>query len=335
MKCISTLPGGLVISLDYELMWGMIDLPNASVYGRTNVVNVQRVICEMLNMFEKYQVKATFATVGMLMCNGMEELNEIAPTQTPSYSKEGLTPYGNYQEYVLNAEPCLFFAPISIDQLKQSPLVEIGTHTFCHYYCWEEGQNIEQFEADLKAAIRIAKHKEIELKSIVFPRNNVNEDYLSICYKNGIISYRGNAVNFFGKNKSNTQFRLRRFCRWLDTYLPIVGYTTYKYDNLYVKDGTPINIPASRFFRPYNRYLSIIEPLRLARIKNEMKHAARNMEMYHLWWHPHNFGANMKENLDNLESVLKYFSYCREKYGMQSYTMNELSEILIKKYGKQ
>ena len=69
-------------------------------------------------------------------------------------------------------------------------------------------------------------------------------------------------------------------------------------------------------------------------LKKEMEKAAKCGEMYHLWWHPHNFGANIEDNLKNLENVLKYFSYCREKYGMKTYTMNELSEILIKKYGK-
>ena len=32
---------------------------------------------------------------------------------------------------------------------------EISTHTFSHYYCLEDGQTAEQFEADLKASLKV------------------------------------------------------------------------------------------------------------------------------------------------------------------------------------
>ena len=288
----------------------------------------------MLKLFEKYQVKATFATVGLLMCQDVDEVLLMKPKLTPSYTKKGLNPYGTYLESVRKAKPSLYFAPETVELLKGSKLIEIGTHTFCHYYCWEEGQSVEEFEADMQTAVEIADRRNLKIKSIVFPRNNVNENYLSICRKYGITSYRGNALNFFGEKKSRLQFVFRRICRLLDTYLPITNQSSYKYDELNVSKGQPINIPASRFFRPYSPRLRMLEPIRISRIKKEMEKAAKCGEMYHLWWHPHNFGANIEDNLKNLENVLKYFSYCREKYGMKTYTMNELSEILIKKYGK-
>ena len=323
-----------IISLDYELMWGMMDLPNAGLYGHTNVENVHKAISEMLRLFEKYQVKVTFATVGLLMCQDVKEVIALAPKLTPSYTKAGLNPYGTYLDYVKNQKQSLYFAPETIELLKNSKLIEIGTHTFCHYYCWETGQSIDEFEADIKTAVEFADKKNITIKSIVFPRNNVNEDYLSICYKYGITSYRGNAQKFFGESKSRFRFIFRRICRLLDTYIPITHQNSYKDDSLKVNPGQPINIPARRFFRPYNSKLRVLEPLRIFRIKKEMEKAAKANEMYHLWWHPHNFGANMQDNLKNLEKVLLIFSRCRDKYGMQSYTMNELSEILIKNYGK-
>lgn len=326
--------GSFIISLDYELMWGMLDLQNAKQYGQTNVIYVHEIINQMLKLFEKYQVKATFATVGLLMCNDVEEVIDIAPKLTPSYTKVGLTPYGTYLDHVKNEDQSLYFAPETIELLKDSKLIEIATHTFCHYYCWEEGQSIEEFEADIKAAIEIASRRNLRLKSIVFPRNNVNEEYLSVCYKYGITSYRGNALNFFGERKSNIKLMYRRICRLLDTYIPITNKASYRYDELNVIKDKSVNLPASRFFRPFSPRLSMLEPLRIKRIKKEMEKAAKQGEMYHLWWHPHNFGANKEENFENLENVLKHYSYCREKYNMQTYTMNELSEILIKEYGK-
>lgn len=54
----------------------------------------------------------------------------------------------------------------------------MGTHTFCHYYCWAKGQTPEQFDADLSQACKIAAKQGLILKSIVFPRNEVDEESL-------------------------------------------------------------------------------------------------------------------------------------------------------------
>ena len=85
-----------------------------------------------------------------------------------------------------------------------------------------------------------------------------------------------------------------------------------------------LNIPASRMLRPYSKKLRLLEPLRLSRIKKELKYAAKHNEIYHIWWHPHNFGANMDKNMAILEEVLKCYSDCQKKYGMTSLTMNEV-----------
>ena len=69
--------------------------------------------------------------------------------------------------------------------------------------------------------------------------------------------------------------------------------------------------------------LRFLEPLRLRRIKKEMLHAAKHHELYHLWWHPHNFGANIEQNFMFLEEVLKSYKRCHDDYGMQAMTMSD------------
>lgn len=321
--------GSFVISLDYELMWGLIDLPSAKKYGESNVCHVESVIQSMVALFEKYDVKATFATVGMLMCKDKTELFKYVPELRPQYVNKSLSPYNGYIDGIGAEDFNIHFAPKSLELLKSSNVVEIGTHTFCHYYCWEDGQNISQFEEDIKTAVAVAKAKGIELKSIVFPRNNVNNKYLEICYNYGIKTYRGNALRFFDKSTNRFRNNYNRICRLLDAYLPISGRNSYAFDINKHKVGTPINIPASRFLRPYDKRLSIIEPLKIKRITNEMKYAAKHGQIYHLWWHPHNFGADISKNLAILETILKCYQYCHQQYGMQSNTMSEFSEKYI------
>lgn len=60
--------GSLVISLDYELMWGVRDLFTPEDYGQSNVKQVGEVISRLLQLFDKYDIHATFATVGLIFC---------------------------------------------------------------------------------------------------------------------------------------------------------------------------------------------------------------------------------------------------------------------------
>ena len=60
-----------------------------------------------------------------------------------------------------------------------------------------------------------------------------------------------------------------------------------------------------------------------------MERAAMKNEVYHLWWHPHNFGINLKENLGFLEAVLKHYKVLHKEIGMQSRNMKEsMNEML-------
>ena len=65
----------------------------------------------------------------------------------------------------------------------------------------------------------------------------------------------------------------------------------------------------------------------LKRIKNEMLLAAKQDYDYHLWWHPHNFGVNTKENIKNLANILSYYNHLREKYGMKSSKISDISSL--------
>ena len=97
----------------------------------------------------------------------------------------------------------------------------------------------------------------------------------------------------------------------------------------------PVNIPSSRFLRPYYSKLQFLDWLRLRRIKKSMTHAAKNNLMYHLWWHPHNFGINQLENFSFLEEILVHYRYLNEKYSFTSCTMTELAKEIIEGQGNK
>ena len=319
--------GTFLISLDYELMWGMFDVVSKEDYGRTNVSNVPMVIDKLLALFRKYDVHATFATVGMLMYENKEKLVEDLPSIRPSYINTTCSAYNGTIEGIKHDEEIQFFQPQVVQKLKNADGIEVGTHTYCHYYCWENGQTIEQFDVDINKACEVAERNGIVLKSIIFPRNQVSTEHLKVCAKYGITSYRGNALKYFNEPKNRWEGIKNRICRLFDAYLNIGGVTSVPYSEIDLSE-IPVNLRASRLLRPYSQKLAILDGIRLNRMKKEILHAAQNGEMYHIWWHPHNFGANMEQNLAFLEELLKFYSECRHTYGMNSFTMNEMVEYL-------
>lgn len=321
--------GSLVISLDFEMMWGCHDWSTVDKYGRSNIHNVRAVICQIIELFNKYEVCATFATVGLIFCDNKDDAISMIPSQLPSYINQNKSPFKKgFIDGIRKEDEYLFFAPDVIRLLKKHPNIEIGSHTFSHYFCWEPGQTKAQFESDLIRSKEVVEKEQVELKSIVFPRNQISKNYLEICANHGVLAYRGNAQKFYGHTKSLWKWGYNKVSRLLDAYINWGGNTTIPYSTIDCNER-PLNIPASRMLRPYIKKLSMLESIRLRRIKREMIYAAKHHALYHLWWHPHNFGADMEQNLAFLEEVLKCYQTCHEQYGMQSFTMKGFYNKLI------
>jgi hypothetical protein len=67
-----------------------------------------------------------------------------------------------------------------------------------------------------------------------------------------------------------------------------------------------------------------LESARLSRIRRTLRFAALQGRIFHLWWHPHNFGLHPEENLRFLRGVLTEFAHCRQRYGMRSLSMADV-----------
>ncbi|RYF85010.1 MAG: polysaccharide deacetylase, partial [Chitinophagaceae bacterium] len=271
-------------------------------------------------------IHATFATVGFLFCNDKKELLGSLPTVLPDYTKIKYSPYaGNYLDQLGTSEQedIYHYGHSLIQLIKQHPQHEIGTHTFSHYYCLE-GASLESFEADLICAKKVATENGIEIKSIVFPRNQYSNLHIALCKKHGMTSYRGNEVaNIYQPRKNNDLSLKLRMVRLLDSYFNLTGHNTHE---VFKQDRDEIaNIPSSAFLRPYSKKTNLLRPLQLRRIKNSLLHAAKNGKTYHLWWHPHNFGSHLEENLDLLRQILAYYQELHQQYGLSSCTMTEIA----------
>ncbi|MEX0636302.1 MAG: hypothetical protein WD135_05995 [Ferruginibacter sp.] len=265
-----------------------------------------------------------------------DELLNHLPEQMPAYDNPNLSPYGNYLEMMVGCnhedDPYHFGWPL-LKMINESKGQEIATHTFSHYYCLEEGQTLNDFKGDLHSAINIAKSRGIKIETIIFPRNQVNEQYFDCCIEAGINCFRNNELSWIYKARRYKGESLsRRFIRLADAYLKLTG--NHCYTDSYMASSFPYNIPSSRFLRPFSSKLKWLDWLRLKRITSSMTYAAKNNLTYHLWWHPHNFGINQDENFAFLDKILNHYQSLHKKYGFISCNMSELSQRLKDSYGK-
>jgi peptidoglycan/xylan/chitin deacetylase (PgdA/CDA1 family) len=320
--------GILLISLDFELAWGIHDTLSLDSY-RENLLGVRRVIPELLRLFSEYDISATWATVGFLFFATRDELLAGLPVERPQYADARLSSYRLLETLGADErDDPLHYGASLIDLIRSHPKQEIGSHTFSHYYCLEPGQTAASFRADLQAAIAAAHKRSVRLESLVFPKNQLNPGYLGICRELGMRAIRGTPPSWIHRP---TQSALGRAVRLADTYVNLSGRNCYATSA--VARDLPLDLPASRFLRPCSKRLRMLEGLRLRRIRSELSYAARRKQVYHLWWHPHNFGANTDANLAFLTLLLDHFARLRDAFGMESLNMGGLARRLLSEAG--
>lgn len=318
--------GHLVISLDFELLWGIFDKVNYLEKERY-FENTRKVIPEILRLFSEYGISCTWATVGMLFHETWGEWEKNIPNSRPGYKRSTLSAY-EYGGKLKNQKGTekLVFAKELVQKINETPGQEIGTHTYSHYYCLENGQTLETFKLDLEKSIELAKKMGIEMKSLVFPRNQFNEAYLKICVEQGIESVRSNPADWYWRDTQKDSLPTKIF-RTADAYIG-KNNKAYKISSLKKEQGKPLSQPASRLLRPFSGN-KIMNKIKLERIRSEMSSAAKNGAIYHLWWHPHNFGNHPGESVEELKLILAHFKKCQKEYDFLSTNMYGINNLVL------
>ena len=156
-------PGTFVISLDFELMWGVHDSRTQAEYGDA-ILGARAAIPQMLSRFAQHGIRATWATVGLRR-----------------------SPYPLLPQIGLNErEDPLHFGGELIARIADTPGQEIATHTFSHYYTLEPGPSLAAFEADIAVAKEVASRDGHQIRSIVFPRNQMTPAHIAACLRHGL-----------------------------------------------------------------------------------------------------------------------------------------------------
>jgi peptidoglycan/xylan/chitin deacetylase (PgdA/CDA1 family) len=316
-------PGALVISLDFELHWGVRDHVTRGdpLYGRLPCARAA--VTDMVRLFVERDIRATWATVGFLFASTREEVDACEPGERPTYSRSELDPYIEAIGIDEEHDPEHLAASL-VEVIRASNGQELGSHTFSHYYCLEAGQDEATFRADLSAAQAIAQLRGVALTSLVLPRNQWNPAYESAVLDLGFTCIRGPQGSWGHRaRRPGRRNLLPRAARLVDTYMGIAPPPTTAWNDVVLPSGL-CNVPASAFLRPYDPARKRLEPLRLARLRSGLRHAAHHGGIFHLWWHPHNFSQHQPENFAVLGQILDEYDRLAASDGMQSLTMADV-----------
>ena len=287
----------------------------------------RRTVVDLVTRFEQRGIRATWATVGMLFASTKAELEGHLPSSRPAYRRAELDPYAESVGVDELADP-EHLAGSLVRLLASTEGQEVGSHTFSHYYCLEEGQAESDLRADLAAAQSIAGSHGLTLTSLVLPRNQWNPRYASAVIDSGFTCFRGPQPSRGHRARADDEQRpIDRVTRLVDTYAGVTPPPTFAWDGLRRPDGLH-DIPASAFLRPYAPGRRHLEPLRTRRLASGLRDAARRGRVFHLWWHPHNFTRYPSESFACLDRVLDGYDDLARTEGMRSMSMRDAVAFL-------
>ena len=210
--------------MDLEFFWGRDSGYAYSDSDRRKYALVHEVVKGTAALFEKYDICATWATVGIAAADSLEELELFSPVERVS---EGYPYANNYRRYNEIWESGKYGDWLQLGGLmhllKHTKGQEIGSHTFAHIFCNEQGVSVSSIMEDIHASKRIFKEKfGIDVRSLVFPYNQIPKlEFLDL----DIDFIRTDNPSSIYKNFKISTYRtpLKRILRWLDRFINITG----------------------------------------------------------------------------------------------------------------
>lgn len=260
---------GLIISVDFELDWGYTNLKDP-----LSEDEITKGLDNLIAVFNKHQVKSTWAIVGQLFKNSDEEDLDDSRSRL---------------KWITN-------------NLINNDLVEIGSHTVNHIFC--EELPVDVFKEDVQMMNNIADNHNIAFKSIVFPRNQYNNANIVILKQANYTHFRSVLSKWFLKtNKYSKESYLKRLCIRFLELMP------FNRDVVISDVSGLIAVSDSRFFRFFsNSFLGrVLTKYYKKVLELEMKRCFKRGHCYHIWFHPHNMmkKPNALKDLDNFLNCYK------------------------------
>ena len=276
-----------IVSFDCEGHWGMMD--HLEAHGRLTSSGLASAYERLLALFDRHQVKATFAFVGAFAMSEEEARADLSLfTEVGRHTRDWLAPFmADLQARRTDG----WFAPRAAAAVAASGRHELASHGFTHLPLVEGEIDAAEFDREVAASRKPAAYAGARELTFVYPRNQLG--FMSRLARHGFIGYRGALAVRRG----------RRSSRWRHLFDEINPFPAAQAHGV---AGAPVvAIPAGRMLNWRSGLRGRIPIAWTAHVwRKTLDDALRTGGVAHLWSHPHNFitGHDM---FDLLDEVLK------------------------------
>lgn len=306
--------GQLVVSIDLEMSWGAVH--HGSPHDDSPYRLEREVVEDVLDLMTKYEISATWATVGHLFLAECREADASHPAVTPEY------PWLEGDWYDLDPRSSLASAPTwygrdLVDMIAACPVPqEIGSHSFAHVIAGDPSCSREAFAADIDAAVNAAAAVGVQLRSFVYPRNSIG--HLDVLEETGFLTYRGATPptskrgGILGRLESISQM--------------VRPTTTFSAQH----HGSLVNIPHTYLFDPGSKNAKRLGTAAWSRlVRRRLDHAVRTESLFHLWFHSHNLAVDLERSHTAMEDLFRRARAEIDAGRLVNLTMGDMAERML------
>jgi peptidoglycan/xylan/chitin deacetylase (PgdA/CDA1 family) len=279
------------------------------------------VIDALLSLFEKYQIPATWATVGHLFLDRCSSVDGVKhpdmPRPTHSWFKQDwyiLDPASNIEQ-----DP-IWYGRDVVEKIKAAePRQDIGCHSFSHTIFGDNGCSEKVAEAEIAKCVGLAQEMGIELKSFVFPRSQ--EGHHHLLSKFGFSCYRASRPGWFNLLEGQAK-RVAKLLNDLLVIPPSCAVVEEKIHGLW-------NISASAYYRPTYGSAKIIPVA--SRVRQSVRGIAKAISskgVFHLCLHPCDLAFETESLIGGLDRILRCAYQAKKDGSLDLFSMAQFAEYL-------
>lgn len=312
-----TLPrGAFTISIDYEFALGFAD-SDLHDADKERIRREVDVVNRLLDLFERYNVPATWAITGHLLEEKCSWKGDVPHPEYPRPIRKRERrdwffthpPEGEYSDVLW------FDTHGLVHRIARSSVGhEIASHSYAHIIYGARGTSKDAVRADIENTKRIHQERRYPLYSFVFPRNR--EGRHEMLKSAGFTCFRS------GGRFARVTGWIARWFRRLFYALPFA-----RTGNIRLHRSGLLEVPASMDMPSREGLRKLMLPtMSYLKARSGLRRAVRRKEMFHLWFHPSNFVLDADTQFDTLERILARAALLRERGELSILTMQGACE---------
>jgi peptidoglycan/xylan/chitin deacetylase (PgdA/CDA1 family) len=300
--------GVFMLSLDFELIWGTLDLFGTEGFEKACEIERSVVIRRLVDLLAEFEIPATWCVLGHLLLDhcaprdGRMHPEIVRPTHAWAPGDWFARDPGGTE----TTAP-LFLGRSLVEMVRSCRVPqEIACHSFSHVIFGDPGCSAATAESEVKACVEAARALGVRLRSFAFPRNRVG--HLDVLRAHGFEVYRGPGPLWYEQEESaGWRGRLAHLWDVIRAAAPPTVMPVREANGLW-------NVPGSMIYFPMHgvrRFVSMQR--RVKRAVKGMDAAAEERRVFHLWFHPTNLADGTDAMFDGLRSIFAHAAALRRQ----------------------